>query len=120
MVGYVKLPASIVELLYTFLVIATPKDTVTPSRGTTLLGGIELIRASIILIRGNERNFAFEEGTEPEAAVEVDFFEKLILRKQVCEVARLDVGNDRLASEVDAIVHVAVHLEENENKNRGV
>ena len=42
---------------------------------------------------------------------EVDFFEKLILRKQVCEVTCLDVGNDRLASEVDAIVHVAVQLE---------
>ena len=82
-----------------------PENMIAPGRYSRLLGHVELVAPSIVLVHRYEVKWTFLECAEMECTIELDFLVELVVDDELLEFAR------SLTPLVNAVVHVAVHLQ---------
>ena len=78
-VRHVRLPATVVQLLYTRRLARAPQDTVAPRRDAALLRRVVFVGPSVILVRRCEGERSLGERAQTEGAIEFHLFEELVL-----------------------------------------
>ena len=88
-----------------------PENMIAPGGYSRLLGHVELVAPSIVLIHRYEVKWTFLERAEMECAIELDFLAELVMDDELLEFARMNGRNGSLILLVNAVVHVTVHLQ---------
>jgi hypothetical protein len=109
-VGYIRLPTTILSLRGSGVVEHSPENTIAPCRNSFLLGRVKFICPGVVFVCWDKVDWAFLKRTKAKPTIELHLFQKLVMDLKILMFSGTYGSDNHFPAGFDAIVQISADL----------